>query len=98
MDNTQDLSKFGSRELGEAGQLLTALSERNFEQGSDLGEGVKVEFNMNSGNVFLVDEDYRVAMLNEGKLENWLNCSVCGEEGFRTEVEFEDDYQCKACK
>ena len=53
MNNTQDLSKFGFRELKEAGKLLTKYCDDS----SILGEGVAIEFNPNSGNVFLLDED-----------------------------------------
>ena len=45
-----------------------------------------------------LDNDNNVAMLNDdGKLESFLSCSNCGDEGLRSEVEFQDDYTCKEC-
>ena len=101
-DNTQDLSKFGYRELEEARDLLTAYLDNNWYSDKDaIGDEVRIEFNPMSGHVFLVDEDYQVAILSGGgdkrPLENWLNCSSCGTEGIRSEVEFHDDYNCKEC-
>jgi len=58
---TADFSKFGYRELKLASELLQAY----LEQGADfLTEGITLNFNINSGFVFLSDEDYNVAMLN----------------------------------
>jgi len=57
-----------------------------------------VEFNPNSGNVFLVDGDCRVAMVNDnGNLENWVDCSNCGAEGFRSELPLDVDGNCAEC-
>jgi hypothetical protein len=82
MQNTQDLSKFGIRELKIARDLLSAY----LENPDILGNGVAIEFNPNSGCVFLVDEDYDVAMMNGEKLENWLDCPNCGNEGFYNDI------------
>lgn len=79
-NNTKDLSEFGYVELAEAAKLLTAYCD-----GGDydfLQDGVTVEFNPNSGKVFLVDSDCNVGMMNGDDLEQWLNCPECGEEGF----------------
>lgn len=98
-NNTQDLSKFGFREQDMAGDLLKASANNNWEDGNELGDGIKVEFNPNSGNVFLVDDDYNVAMLNDnGKLENFLTCTYCGNEGLRSEIEIDEDGNCPDCK
>jgi len=87
MNNTQDLSQFGYRELGIAGELLTAYSDNPI-----LGGSIRLKFNARSGNVFLVDEDYRVAMLNDNKLEEFYSCPSCGREGFAEEFdEIEED-------
>lgn len=95
-DNMTDLSKFGYRELAMAGELLTAYAqERNFQSQEDedtLQDGVRIEFNPNSGYVFLADEDHNVLMLNdEGKLEAWLFCGDCGYENFRSKFKQIDD-------
>ena len=93
------LAAFGSRERYMAGELLIAWANEDWASTSDhLENKVSLEFNPNSGYVFLVDEDYNVAMLNsDNRLENWLTCRDCGEEGFRSEVEFTDDGLCCHC-
>ena len=78
-ENTQDLSKFGYRELKEATNLLTAYCDGG--QGF-LEEKIAIEFNPNSGCVFLIDDEFNVGMMNGDTLEQWLNCPECGEEGF----------------
>ena len=78
---TTDLSKYGYTELIEAAELLKAYSERNAKF---LGDGLTLNFNMNSGYVFLSDEDYNVGLLtDDGKLEQFFSCSNCGFEGFK---------------
>ncbi len=100
-DNTQDLSKFGLRELAIAAQLLKAYTENVPEF---LHDGVKIEFNPNSGEVFLVDYDYNVAMIRDGELKQWFSCSNCGKEGFGNDnenmAEFEkyNGYCCSDCE
>jgi len=81
---TFDLSKFGSREIEETIKLLQALEKTDL----DIGEGLKLCFNTHSGYVFLVDDDYRVYMINEetNKLEEWFSCPICGAEGFKEDV------------
>ena len=100
-ENTRDLSKFGLREIGITAELLTRYANGHQSWASDqdeLGDGVAVEFNPNSGNVFLVDEDCRVAMVNDnGELENWVDCSNCGAEGFRAELPLDADGNCAEC-
>jgi hypothetical protein len=76
---TNDLTRFGYRELDMAGDLLKAYANSPLDE---LRDGVQVWFNANSGNVFLSDEDYNTAMMNGDKLELWYYCTECGEEGF----------------
>ena len=99
MTNTNDLSKLGYHEIDILSDLLKAYADQKWNSEKDeLNDGVIWEYNPNFDNVFLVDEDYNVAMMNnDGKLENWLNCGNCGTEGFRSEVDFEDDFTCKEC-
>ena len=93
--NTNDLSKFGYRELALAGKLLSALKTGN-DKTEYLTEGIKVEFNPNSGNVFLVDDDCNVAMMNGDKLEDFFSCPQCEHEGFKEEMEHNaDDKDCQ---
>lgn len=82
---TTDLSKFGARERAMAAELLTAANDgfpRDFND-----DGVTVMMNTNSGNVFLTNSDYQVAMMNGDKLESFYSCPQCGEEGFFDEIE-----------
>lgn len=92
--NTRDLTQFGYRELDMAGDLLKALKTSS-DKTEQLGDGVTVEMNPNSGNVFLVDEDYNVAMMNGDKLEDWFSCPYCGHEGFKEDMAHEpEDEDC----
>ena len=79
-NNTQDFSKFGYREIEEASDLLTAYLDKNKTERME-DEGIKIEFNPNSGMVFLVDGDYNVGVLKDDKLVDFLTCSECGYEG-----------------
>lgn len=79
--NTRDLSKFGYRELALAGQLLTALGSPRDNDTNQLDVGVCVEFNPESAMVFLVDEDFNVAVMEGDKLVDFLSCPNCGTEG-----------------
>ena len=94
MNNTRDFSEMGYRELDMVGDLLKAYKGNNDET-RFLGDGVKSEFNPNSGNVFLVDEDYNVAMMNGDKLEDFFSCPECGHEGFLEEMQHGED--CEGC-
>ncbi|MEK6884479.1 MAG: hypothetical protein AABY22_32905 [Nanoarchaeota archaeon] len=81
---TVDLSEFGYIELREASKLLIAYyeSKQNF-----LGDGLMLNFNKNSGYVFLCDEDYNVGLLtDDGKLEQFFSCPNCGAEGFKENI------------
>jgi len=81
MSTTTDLSKFGNRELGEASALLRAASAGGLpKEFSD--EGMTLMFNDSSGNVFLTNKEFQVAMFNGDKLEMFYTCPECGNEGF----------------
>jgi hypothetical protein len=86
-DNTRDLMQFGYVELAEAGRLLTTFKTHH-DKTERLSSNVAVEFNPNSGNVFLVDEDYNVAMMNGHELVDFYSCPECGNEGFDGDYEF----------
>jgi hypothetical protein len=77
-ENTNDLSQFGMRELAIAGDLLREYSNGTCDF---LTDGVKVEFNPNSGVVFLVDEDFNVGVLEDDVLVQLFSCPNCGFEG-----------------
>ena len=61
---TENLADFGAREREMAAKLLAAGLPDGFNDG-----GVKLAFNRNSGYVFLVNEDYQVAMMNGGNMQ-----------------------------
>jgi hypothetical protein len=86
-----DLSEFGYREKSLAAELLSAYVKTP----DVLGYGVTVAMNANSGYVFLSDEDYRVAMLNGDKLEEFFSCPECGYEGFKEDFR---DQDCEDCQ
>lgn len=86
--NTNKLEEFGFKQLKEAAELLTAYVEvdKNI-----LSEGIKLEFNPDSGIVFLTDDDYNVAILEDGDLVNFYWCSECGYEGTQSTYEFDKE-------
>ena len=95
---TSDLSRFGFRELRMAAELLTAYTAGGKRGELSLGDGVAVHMNTNSGNVFLSDEDFSVAMMNGDNLEMFYSCPECGEEGFAEDIGWNaDEGRCKDC-
>ena len=57
--------------------------------------GIRLAFNRNSGYVFLVNDDYQIAMMNGDKLDIWHSLPFSGEEGFLEDFEdrFNDLYE-----
>lgn len=80
MSNTRNLSEFSRGQLERAGKLLLAYANTPLKNFSDYG--VTIELNPGSDNVFLINEDYQVAMLNGDDLEQWYFLSYHGNEGF----------------
>jgi len=81
-----NFADFGYRELDMAGDLLTKYANgtmsrmaRDYFSGP---YGIQVGFNKNSGNVFLVDEDYNVLMDDGKELDLFISTPYSGEEGF----------------
>jgi len=92
---TNDLAQFGHREKKMAGVLLLAMNEQGLPQ-DFYDDEVTVMMNKNSGNVFLTNSDYQVAMMNGEKLESFYSCPICGHEGFKDEmVHNEDNIECQ---
>lgn len=82
---TTDLGDFGHRERVMAEELLKAWREQGLpEDFSD--DKVTLMMNTSSGHVFLVNEDFQVAMMNCDKLESFYNCPECGNEGFADDI------------
>lgn len=98
MSTTTDLSKFGFRELKLLELTLTAMREKGLPNDFDL-TGVTPMFNMDSGEVFLTNDDCQVAMrTDEGKLETWHCCYYCSHEGFLSDFEHDpQDQDCVDC-
>ena len=64
-----------------------------------LYDGIQLLMNTHSGNVFLCDADYNVCMLNGDKLEMFLTCSNCGNEGFASEITLSQNKEyCSECE
>ena len=90
---TDDLSRFGYRELKRASELLSVYCDEGKPE--FLVDNVRVFMNTNSGNVFLSDDDFNIAMMNGNKLEQWFSCPECGHEGFKEDMKHEGNKECK---
>lgn len=91
---TTDLSEFGHRERKMAAQLLTASSDHGLPE-DFYDDGVTVMMNKNSGNVFLTNSDFQVAMMNGDNLESFYSCPQCGHEGFKDEMQHDGNAECR---
>lgn len=91
--NTRDLTKFGQRERVIAAQLLLAIGT-DIDKTKFLSDDVSVEFNPNSGYVFLVDGNNNTAMMNDGKLEDYITCYNCGAEALASNFREECTDEC----
>ena len=78
---TTDFSKFGYRERNIAEQILHVWNNRGLPEGF-LDDEVVIMFNTHSGNVFLTNADFQVAMMNGDNLEIFYTDFETGEEGF----------------
>lgn len=95
---TADFSGFKSRELRKAARLLNLWSFRvltDFAQKNFYNDGITVNFNDNSGYVFLSNSDYQALVEEDGKLEMLLYCPNCGNEGTPEEFKLCGDECCK---
>ena len=92
---TTDLARFGARERAMLEDLLKAWREQGLPDDFYEDE-VNVMFNMNSGNVFLTNSEYQVAMLADDKLESFYSCPECGHEGFKADMKHKGNKECKA--
>lgn len=80
---TENLADFGARERHMLAEILALPLPSTFSD-----DGVRAAFNRNSGYVFLVNDDYQCAMLNDdsGKLEVFHSTPYEGHEGFITDL------------
>jgi hypothetical protein len=91
---TTNLAEFGYRELKKVRDLLDAMIKEGLPQDFE-NDGVHPMMNQNSGNVFLTNSEYQVAMMNGDKLESFYSCPQCGHEGFKDEMEHEGNRDCQ---
>ncbi|MES2479441.1 MAG: hypothetical protein V4561_10155 [Bacteroidota bacterium] len=82
---TENLADFGYREIKMLRDTLDAWIENGLPDDFD-NTGVKPAMNRNSGDVFLVNEEYQVAMLNGDKLETFHSLPYSGNEGFLSDL------------
>jgi hypothetical protein len=82
---TTDLANFGFREIKMAAELLQAWVSQGLPDDFDNDE-VRIHMNTNSGNVFLSNSNFDVAMMNGEDLESFYTCPECGHEGFKDEM------------
>lgn len=84
-NTTTDFAKFGYREREMAEDLLRAWREQGLPDDFENNK-VEIMMNFNSGYVFLTNEDFQVAMMNDEKLESFYTDFNTGEEGFLEEL------------
>ncbi len=82
---TTDFSKFGYRERELAAKLLAAWNEQGLPENMEEYK-IAIMFNTQSGNVFLIDAEFQVAMMNGEALETFYTDFETGEEGFKDEL------------
>ena len=94
-----DFENWGGREITEAMTLLKLWQEDKFSQVAwdnfDHSGKPKVCFNLQSGMVFLTDDDYQVVIEENNKLVFFVVCGDCGNEGSESEFDPVDD--CQEC-
>jgi hypothetical protein len=82
---TTDFSKFGYRERKLAEVLLKVWNENGLPK-DFYNDEVTIMFNTHSGNVFLTNSEFQVAMMNGENLETFYTDFETGEEGFKDEL------------
>ena len=87
MSYTEDLSDIlaNAREREKVRDILNAWGSHGLPF-DFYNDGVKIGFNRNSGNVFLVNSDYQCCMVNGDKLESFYCTPYKGIEGFFDEL------------
>jgi len=84
---TEDLSDIlaNAREREEVRDILNAWGNHGLPD-DFYNDGVKIGFNRNSGNVFLVNSDYQCCMVKGDRLESFYSSPYQGIEGFSDEL------------
>jgi hypothetical protein len=78
---TENLADFGFREICMLRDTLDAWVQHGLPD-EFYSEGIRPAMNTSSGYVFLVNEEYQVAMLSDNKLEIYHTLPYSGKEGF----------------
>ncbi len=82
---TENLADFGFREIKMLKDILTAWVDNGLPDNFG-NEQVRPAMNTCSGYVFLVNEDYQGAMMNDDKLELFHTLPYSGHEGFLSDL------------
>lgn len=83
---TTDFSEFGNRERRMATELLNAWETQGLPD-DFWDDEVTIMMNFGSGNVFLTNSEFQVAMMNGNKLESFYVTPYEGHEGFKDELQ-----------
>lgn len=88
---TENIAEFGYIERDQLITLLQAWQDQGLPD-DFYCEDVRPMMNKNSGNVFLTNSEYQVAMMNGDKLESFYSTPYEGVEGFYDELmeQFDD--------
>ena len=90
--NELSFEGWGYREIAEASELLNALvnnnTTRRFENYFDATE-LSLGFDTGTGDVFLVDENYHLGMINDKKLDLWIDGLDSRGAGFFEDLSYE---------
>jgi|SRR5690606_30750378 len=82
---TENLSDFGIREISMLRDIFDAWLKNGLPEGFEQ-DNLRPAMNMNSGYVFLVNDDYHVAMMNGDNLEIYHTLPYSGLEGFISDL------------
>ena len=85
-----DLAKFGSREISKAADLLNAWVKNGLPE-DFYDDGVTLMMNHNSGEVFLTNSDYQVAMVDGGELYSFYTTPSGNEGSFEDLLSYDFD-------
>lgn len=91
---TENLADFGYREQDEAKEIFSAWKKNGLPQDFE-NDGVRLAFNMNSGYVFLTNNEYQVAMSDGDELYSFYTSPYEAREGSFEDLleEYEDMHE-----
>lgn len=81
MAYTENIADFGYHQRKKLIKLLEAWNEHGLPD-EFYDDNVRPALNSSSGEVFLVNDDYQVLMMNGSRLEEWYSLPYEGGEGF----------------